>query len=177
MKISIPPVFVLPGDKAKAWAQGWNARNNFFYIRILRDIEIPAAILAQERFELAYKWKFGLCCALPIAGLIWFLGLFPALHIFAFAAFFLSSRLPWFMRRMEYIGHGITALVAINEYGRGANAEFRRNSKSLFDSYAQFQGLGAEEIHQAFIDHLGLADNWIRRHRRYIAKWKAFFAA
>lgn len=175
MNFSIPPIFVLEGGKAEAWAQGWNARNNFFYIRILREIEIPAAILAQERFELVYKWKFGLACALPVAALIYFLGLFPALYIFAIAVFFLSSKLPWFARRMEYIGHGITALVAINDYGREPGAEYRRNSKSLFDSYSQFDGLAADAIHQAFLGHLNIADDWVQGHRGFIDKWIGYF--
>jgi hypothetical protein len=177
MNFSIPPVFILDGGRAEAWKKGYNAKNNFFYIRIFGDIEIPAAILSEERFELVYKWLFGLICAAPVAAFIYLLGLFPALHIFAVAAFFMSSKIPWFARRMEYIGHGITALIAISDYGREPGAEYRRNSKSLFDSYSQFSGLPADEIHRAFMAHLSLADAWVQRHRGFVDKWKRIFAA
>lgn len=96
-----PRIIVYDGDADEAWEAGWNGQNNGLRIRIWSGIAHFAAVLAQERYEWAFKWK---------------VGLIPALFM---------------RRRIEFHGHAVECVVAARWYGANLGAKLDAEARSL----------------------------------------------
>jgi len=160
---SLAPVTVQPGKVSGVS----NARNGFFGIRIWSHAEAFAGVLAQERYEWAFKWRILIAAAavpLTLALLIdpWF-GLFVL-----FAP--LVTRVPAVLRYMELRGHAIEVAVAVKHYGKDRDAYERDEAEVLSAYYDSFDGEEPAGIQANLAKLRGWADKWADSHGGMIRK-------
>lgn len=147
-----------------------NAFNGFLGISIWRDVPCFAAVLAQERYEFALRWRFLIVVgALIGAPLAWFV------HPFAGAVGFLLSALltkvPAFNRYLELHGHAIECAVAAEHYGMNLDDYERKEAADMSVSYdGLFKSMGEDGIVAALKGLRSFAADWAESHDDLILK-------
>lgn len=139
-------------------AEGRNGANNLFRVRLWAGAARPAAVLAQEIFEMEYKRG-------------------------RFLRWFVARIVPGWRRRfdeeMELIGHAVEIEAAIHLYVADRSFMETHEARSLTafgSSYARrgmFKGLSISDVRLSLRARRVTAARWLRENSERLAGWKS----